>query len=573
MTEPAPVTWTVTARKDLAHVRAALDHALTDVPAEERLRLLSDLTAHVGARLDDSTGPVLVQATADDTSLTLHVHDTSTPADRPHCAHQPHCAHRPHWEQSLACAQPHAVLRRAATNGADPGTALLSTDRDIADLLARLSQQAGLLDSHREELHHTNQGVLALHAELDTAAKEQRRLLAAERAARAQAEDARRRLLFLTEASAALAASLSHDAIIATLRKLLVPAYARAANVRLQDDRQERGTPPPATPDALTSSPHPAPLQLPLTVGRTTLGVLSLTPLGDTFTDDDVTLLRELAHRTAVALDNALRYERQRDTAEALQQALLSDLPTAGHVHLAARYLPATRGLNVGGDWYDAFTQPDGSTTIVIGDVTGHGLRAAVMMGQLRTALRAYAVAGDSPGALLARLHTFIPHVEQELYATAVVARLQPGEPTVTWAAAGHLPPLLRTPDGRVRVLAERSGVMLGLPVQRPFPDHTAPFLPGSTLLLYTDGLVERRDSGIDPGIDRLSRGLAALHPSTLSDDLDHAADTLLAPMLADSDGDDDVCFVLCHAPLVPAPVRRPVLHRRIGGAIQPAGT
>ncbi|WP_236654760.1 PP2C family protein-serine/threonine phosphatase [Streptacidiphilus anmyonensis] len=457
------------------------------------------------------------------------------------------------WERTVACRDPQAGLRAAITaTASDLDAAPVRADRDIAELLARLDEQSELIRSHRDELHHTNQGVLALHAELDTAAKEQRRLLAAERAAHAQAEEARRRLLFLTDASAALAASLSHDAIINALQDLLVPAYASAAQVWLPDDAEvpggRRHRAADTGPDAVEIR-KPAPLRLPLTARRTTIGVLSLVPSGESFAADDITMLRELAHRTAVALDNALRYERHRDTAETLQRAQLTDLPDTRTTLLAARYLPATRGLNIGGDWYDAFTLPDGSVTLVVGDVTGHGLRAAVMMGQLRTALRAYAVAGDGPGTLLSKLHAFIHHLDQELYATAVVARIQPGEPTITWAAAGHPPPLLRSPNERVRLLEEKSGPMLGLPLERPFDEHTAPFPPGSTFLLYTDGLVERRADGIDLGIERLGRALGGIDAAALSHDLDKVADLLLTPMLADNEGEDDVCLLLCHAP------------------------
>ncbi len=169
--------------------------------------------------------------------------------------------------------------------------------------------------------------------------------------------------------------------------------------------------------------------------------MLILEPPGDRFDPDTCVMLIELAHRTAGALDIARRYAQHRAVAEALQHAQLTDLPATGTARLAARYLPATRGMNIGGDWYDAFVQPDGSLLTVIGDVTGHGLRAAVVMGQLRTALRAYAVEGDSPARILSRLHHLLRHQRADLYATAAVARLTPGDPTLTWAAAGHPPP------------------------------------------------------------------------------------------------------------------------------------
>jgi serine phosphatase RsbU (regulator of sigma subunit) len=213
----------------------------------------------------------------------------------------------------------------------------------------------------------------------------------------------------------------------------------------------------------------------------------------------------------------------------------------------AARYLPATHGLNIGGDWYDAFRQPDGGVIAVVGDVTGHGLHAAVMMSQLRTALRAYAVDGGSPGKLLTRLHNFLHHLQPDLYATAVIARFHPDDPTMTWAAAGHPPPVLRGADGRVRVLDAKPGAMLGIPLKQEIADHTVRLSPGSTLALYTDGLVERRARGIDPGIERLADALGTFGPAELDIDLGGAADGILHPLLSDSERDDDVCLLLCH--------------------------
>jgi serine phosphatase RsbU (regulator of sigma subunit) len=258
-------------------------------------------------------------------------------------------------------------------------------------------------------------------------------------------------------------------------------------------------------------------------------------------------MLIELTRRASIAIDNARRFEHNRDIAETLQRALLTDLPATPGLSLAARYLPATHGLNIGGDWYDAFPQRDGGLITVIGDVTGHGLHAAVMMSQLRTALRAYAVDGDSPGRLLTRLHRFLHHLQPDLYATAVIARFHPDEPTLTWAAAGHPPPVLRLPDGTVRTLDAKPGAMLGIPLTQEIADHTEQLEPGSTLALYTDGLVERRAQGIDPGIERLAAALGGFRSAELDADLEGSADGLLHPLLSDSERDDDVCLLLCH--------------------------
>lgn len=465
---------------------------------------------------------------------------------------------------------------------AGPGTedaaglaeALLGADEDTAVLLEKLAEQEGLVAFHREELHQTNQGVLALHAELDAAGRAQREAFAAERRAREEAENARRRLRFLADASAALGASLNHDEIVRRLPELLVPGYAASVDVWLFDHEDDRHRPTahpgaavlaartgrpqyaadhpgglPGVDDRPPSALDPARpvLCLPLAARRTPLGVLTLSPPGERWDPDDAVMLVELARRAGIAMDNARRFEHNRDIAETLQRALLTDLPATPGLSLAARYLPATYGLNIGGDWYDAFRQRDGSLITVIGDVTGHGLHAAVMMSQLRTALRAYAVDGGGPGRLLTRLHGYLRHLQPDLFATAVIARFHPDERTLTWAAAGHPPPVLRLPDGRVRVLDAKPGAMLGIPLQQDIADHTERLTPGSTLALYTDGLVERRARGIDPGIERLATALGAYGSAELDADLEESADRILHPLLSDSERDDDVCLLLCH--------------------------
>jgi GAF domain-containing protein len=480
------------------------------------------------------------------------------------------------WRTTVRCPEA-ADAAGAATVADNPDVlaeALLGADEDTALVLEKLTEQEELVTFHREELHQTNQGVLALHAELDAAGRAQREAFAAERKARTEAESARRRLTFLADASAVLTASLNHEEIVRRLPDLLVPEYASSVDVWLFDGDEDRNRPGPhaaaAVLAARTGRPqyaadHPGGLPgvedqppsaleperpllcIPLPTRRTPLGVLTLSPPGERWDPDDAVMLIELTRRASIAIDNARRFEHNRDIAETLQRALLTDLPTTPGLSLAARYLPATYGLNIGGDWYDAFRQPDGSLITVIGDVTGHGLHAAVMMSQLRTALRAYAVDGGSPGQLLTRLHTFLHHLQPDLYATAVIARFRPGDPTLTWAAAGHPPPVLRTPDGRVHTLDAKPGAMLGIPLRQEIDDHTAPLEPGTTLALYTDGLVERRAQGIDPGIERLADALGAFDSTELDTDLEGAADRILTPLLSDSERDDDVCLLLCH--------------------------
>lgn len=483
------------------------------------------------------------------------------------------------WRTSVPCPEPGDGTGVAGVpdDGELFAEALLGADEDTALVLGKLAEQEDLVAFHREELHQTNQGVLALHAELDAAGRAQREAFAAERAAREEAERARRRLRFLADASAELTASLNHEEIVRRLPRLLVPEYARSVDVWLFDGEGERtpGSPPVAHPAAAVvaartgrpqyAADHPGglpgvddqppsaldPLRpllcVPLSARRAPLGVVTLSPPGERWDPDDAVMLIELFRRASTAIDNARRFEHNRDIAETLQRALLTELPVTPGLRLAARYLPATYGLNIGGDWYDAFLQPDGALITVVGDVTGHGLHAAVMMSQLRTALRAYAVDGSSPGRLLTRLHRFLHHLQPDLYATAVIARFHPAEASLTWAAAGHPPPVLRGPDGRVRTLDDKPGAMLGIPLEQEIADHTVPLEPGSTLALYTDGLVERRAQGIDPGIGRLADALGAFPARELERDLNGAADRILPPLLSDSERDDDVCLLLCH--------------------------
>ncbi|MFF4172204.1 PP2C family protein-serine/threonine phosphatase [Streptomyces sp. NPDC001744] len=553
------------------------------VPAEARVRLVTDLFGKIGTALDEGTTARLrVEVRPDPATGVPAVHavlhtpgdgdggnDGHTEPPPPRHAHAP-AASRDGGEE------PCSRLVRALADG----------DGDVRALVE-------LLDWHRGELESTNQGVLALHAELDAAHRAQTELLTAEQAAREQAETARKRLSFLSAASATLSRTLDHERVLRDLTGMLVPEYAATAHIRLLDNRQKLTAPAGDTPDAAElPADHPAVLtartgrvhhragtdrpgaasgpvtgppllSLPLTTGRTTLGVLVLTPPADRFTPDDVVMLTELARRAATALDNAQRYEHERDTAEILQRAMLTDLPAVPGLRMAARYLPAGKGMNVGGDWYDAFLHPDGTLTTVIGDVTGHGLDAAVLMSQLRHALRAYALQGHSPGALLTLLHDLMRSLQPGLSATALVAQLRPASPEVVWATAGHLPPLLRTPDGTVHVLHDRGGFLLGLPVDQTVRDHHLTLAPGSSLLLYTDGLVERRARGVDPGIRRLAAALAGLAPQA-GGTVEQDAEKLLADLLRDSPGDDDTCLLLCHAdpPCPSVPVRRPAESR-----------
>jgi serine/threonine-protein kinase RsbW len=282
------------------------------------------------------------------------------------------------------------------------------------------------------------------------------------------------------------------------------------------------------------------PVILPLRARGHSLGALTIrSAAGDDWSPligDD--LAREIASRAAVILDNAVLYEREREVSHTLQLGLLGGAPPPfEHITVSAAYRPGTAALEVGGDWYDAFTLPSGSVALVVGDVVGHGLEAAVAMGQLRGAVRALAQT-TGPSRLLERLDSFVETVPSAATATLAYVELDPADGGIRYACAGHPPPLVVSADGRTRFLWEgRSpplGAMLG---ERD--DASDRLREGETLVLYTDGLVERRSESIDAGLDRLARAalLAGGSPATHADDICDA-------LLGRDEQADDVCVL-----------------------------
>ncbi|MFW3171465.1 SpoIIE family protein phosphatase [Geodermatophilus sp. CPCC 206100] len=231
--------------------------------------------------------------------------------------------------------------------------------------------------------------------------------------------------------------------------------------------------------------------------------------------------------------------------AETLQRSLLTAPPQRGDLAVAVRYVPATQEAQIGGDWYDVFEQPDGSTVLVIGDVVGHDTEAAADMAQLRGVLRGIAYdSADGPAAVLTRLDGAVAGLGLHSMATVLVGRLVPepasGGTRLRWASAGHLPPLVVEPDGMTRVLTgPRAGLLLGVDPTAVRPESEVLLAPGSTLLLYTDGLVERRDQVFDDGVDRLAVELAALRGRPVEE----VCDEVLARLLPEG-GEDDVALV-----------------------------
>ena len=240
----------------------------------------------------------------------------------------------------------------------------------------------------------------------------------------------------------------------------------------------------------------------PLMVERTVIGVLEVGGSGR-FGEDDLVLLVAASERAAVAIARAQVHERERQIATTLQRALLpASLPEIDGLSFAARYEPAA-DVDVGGDWYDALPLPSGDVALAIGDVAGKGLHAAAMMGEMRGGLRAYALEAGGPDEVLARLDGLASHSWHEM-ATVALAMLDPGTGRVRYASAGHLPPLLLRPDGSATLLNGGRGAPLL--AYRPAGAATARLDPGACLVLYTDGLVERRGEVIDDGLARLVR-------------------------------------------------------------------
>jgi GAF domain-containing protein len=279
-------------------------------------------------------------------------------------------------------------------------------------------------------------------------------------------------------------------------------------------------------PDAnmLLRSSHQAWVALPLRSSGRTLGVLTLAfpephPIDD---GPDQIILTALGSAVADALSRAIQHDTDRDLVMSVQRSLLpATLPEHPKVRLGARYMPAETRYGIGGDWYDAVLLPGGRILLLVGDVAGHGLKAAITMGQMRSAARALAPT-HGPAALLDALDQFAGTGPDELSATAAVAVIDPAERTLRYSLAGHPPLLLRDPDGTLAMLGEARGPLIGFGAGDR-PEQVVTFLPGSCLVLFTDGLVERRGETIDTGFARLGTAFTAaatLDPANLCEAL-----------------------------------------------------
>jgi len=234
-------------------------------------------------------------------------------------------------------------------------------------------------------------------------------------------------------------------------------------------------------------------------------------------------------------------YEREHRIAETLQRSLLPErLPQIAGLTMSARYLPAGAGEAVGGDWYDAVELSDGRVALLVGDVVGHGLRAAAAMGQLRNAFRAYALVESSPAEVMARVNRLATGgAEDSVIGTVLLLMLDRETGELTYTSAGHPPPLVLGPDGPL-FLEEGRSMPIGAVDAASFREGTATLAPGSTLLLYTDGLVERRDVSLDERLDQLAEAAVAAGDGSLED----LCEGVLSRVLGDGSGADDVALI-----------------------------
>ena len=421
------------------------------------------------------------------------------------------------------------------------------------------------------------------------------------RKAEAQAERATRRLTLLAQVSAELAGTLDVQAATARLPRIVVPSLAdyciltvidadgqprdvgswhvdstrrsvleRYAEVRLEampmtapvgralhsneavtfsGDDVLRLLPPGSAHDLLATLAPKTEVALPLRARGRTLGLLTLFyDEGHQPSPEDVAVAQDVADRAGLAWDNARLFTQQQQLAETLQRSLLTDPPEPDHAEIVVRYLPAAEAARVGGDWYDAFLQPNGSTMLVIGDVVGHDTAAAAAMGQVRSLLRGIAAYSDAgPCEVLRGLDSAMAVLQIDTLATAAIARFEQtpeervqGVTRMVWANAGHLPPLALRPDGSVAVLAEwKADLLLGVDASTVRGESVVTLDRGSTVLLYTDGLIERRDADLDSGLDRLRAHLAELADLPLQELCDE-----LIHRLVDGKPEDDVALV-----------------------------
>jgi putative methionine-R-sulfoxide reductase with GAF domain len=284
---------------------------------------------------------------------------------------------------------------------------------------------------------------------------------------------------------------------------------------------------------------------VPMVAGGRVIGVLhvgSLTPRQ--FTGDEVELLQLAGDRAAAAV-RSVNARADRLAAVALQRSLVpAMLPAVPGAELAARYIPGSGG--VGGDWYDVFTLPTGELCVVIGDVAGSGLAAAVIMGRMRSALRAYALETRDPADVLSRLDRKMQHFEADAMATVLYAVIEPGLERMDISLAGHFPPVIAYPGQPAELASVPAGLMIGIADPAPRPVTSLPIRPGALVCFYTDGLIERRGEVIDDGLARLCRAVAA-QPA------EAAAAAVMQELVGSQTARDDIALLMLRREPVPS--------------------
>jgi len=398
-----------------------------------------------------------------------------------------------------------------------------------------------------------------------------RRAYEAEREARLAAEAAGEMLALFADATKALTSSFDLDVVLNDLARLVTRRVADACLIDLVEPdgdlrraaaavaqgpeelpaglvavRRAPGQDDVAR-EALRSGPHVieeagwSAVVVPLKGRQGTLGVLRLVQQArPEATQSTVELAEELARRASIAVENARLFARQRTVSETLQQSLLPEhLPEIPGLATAARYVPGGPDVDIGGDWYDVMQLPGTGIGLALGDVVGRGERAAALMGQLRNAVRAYAFEGRSPAEVIDHVNGLLLEAGSEHMATMVYGVLDTETGEFRFVNAGHPPPLLITATGHARFLESRNGPPVGsLPTAR-YLEHSAVVEPGTTLLLYTDGLVEDRATPLEDGLRRL-REAAQDGPSELEAFCSH----VMRRALGRTPCDDDVALL-----------------------------
>ncbi|WP_424187391.1 ATP-binding SpoIIE family protein phosphatase [Actinokineospora sp. G85] len=252
-------------------------------------------------------------------------------------------------------------------------------------------------------------------------------------------------------------------------------------------------------------------------------------------------LAEGIAGYAAIALDNARLFNREANMARELSRAMLPEAPRVPGLDIVTRYLPAATGSKIGGDWFDVLALPSGSTAFVIGDVVGHGVAAATVMGQVRTAIRSYALLEMNPPELLGNVSQLVSALPEATFVTCFYAVHDPSAERLVYANAGHLPAVLVRPDGGVEQIGEAMAQPLG--IGHEFPAAHTGFAAGCDLVLYTDGLVESRSRDLAVGIEWLVRGLSGMRAAL---DTGAACDQLIADLTGGAH-DDDIALIHVH--------------------------